>query len=86
MLDKLKWKCLVGCRFLEAAPQTVDKVPKGSLFFVEIVGKEAEKYDIIKARKEGEKMLIKAEEKRNQIQVLCIEDLVPKEHPLRKID
>ena len=31
-------------------------------------------------------MLNKSEEKRNQIQMLCIEDLVPKDHLLRKIE
>ncbi len=31
-------------------------------------------------------MLNKEEEKRNQIQFLCIEDLVPKDHLLRKIE
>lgn len=31
-------------------------------------------------------MLNKSEEKRNQIQMLCIEDLVPKDHVLRKIE
>lgn len=44
------------------------------------------KYGIIEAKKEGGKMLNKAEEKRNQIQMFCIEDLVPKDHLLRKID
>ena len=31
-------------------------------------------------------MLNKSEEKRNQIQMFCIEDLVPKDHLLRKIE
>ena len=31
-------------------------------------------------------MLNKSEEKRNQIQIFCIEDLVPKDHLLRKIE
>lgn len=31
-------------------------------------------------------MLNKIEEKRNQIQMFCIEDLVPKDHLLRKIE
>ena len=31
-------------------------------------------------------MLNKSEEKRNQIQMFCIEDLVPKDHMLRKIE
>ncbi len=31
-------------------------------------------------------MLNKSEEKRNQIQMLCIEDLVPKDHLLRKTE
>lgn len=31
-------------------------------------------------------MLNKEEEKRNQIQIFCIEDLVPKDHLLRKIE
>ena len=44
------------------------------------------KYGIIEVKKEGGKMLNKAEEKRNQIQMFCIEDLVPKDHLLRKID
>ena len=31
-------------------------------------------------------MLNKSEEKRNQIQMFCIEDLVPEDHLLRKIE
>lgn len=33
-----------------------------------------------------QEILNKTEEKRNQIQMFCIEDLVPKDHLLRKIE
>lgn len=47
--------------------------------------KEA-KNGIIEARKEGDEMLSGEEQKSTQIQMVCIEDLMPKDHILRKID
>lgn len=48
--------------------------------------KKRRKYGIKREETEDEKMLNKNDEKRSQIQMFCIEDLVPAEHMLRKIE
>ncbi len=59
--------------------QPVDKVPQGTLLFAK------KRKDSIIIEKWRTEILKKREEKRNQIQMFRIEDIVPKEHMLRKI-
>lgn len=63
--------------------QTEDKVPKGALF----LWKKGGRCGIIGiGKREGEEMIGTEENKSGQIEIVSVEDLVPKDHLLRKIE
>ena len=71
---------------MSCAFQTEDKVPKGALFFCE-GGAKKRKIWYNKVKRKGGADMIKQEKKtRKQIQMLCIDELVPEDHMLRKIE